>query len=1141
MDHSSLLPIISIGYIGALFLVAWLGDKHFGIFKQGARNTIYGLSLAVYCSSWSFLGTVGMSANSLWSYLPVYIAPILLFMFFFPLLNRILRITSELKITSLADFVASRYGKSQGLAATVTLISVVGTLPYFALQLQAMVNSIDIFTPQSIVEKEQIGLFIALLLAIFTILFGTRKLDATEHHPGLMLAIALESIIKLFALLAIGVAVTWGYFDGFSDIWQRAEQRDLLAIDNSFSHWGGIFAQTLVMMASFLCMPRQFHNMMVECDDKQQLTNSRWIFPCYLVLAGLFVLPIALAGKLVLDPSISADTYGIALPLSLGYDFLALFGFLGAISAATGMVIVAALTISIMVSNEWVMPILLRSGYIEQHSFNRFSSNILNIRRIIIFVLLLLGWLFYVELSSQDSLANLGQIAFGVFTQILPGLVGAVYWKHGNRKGVFIGLAAGLFIWFYALTKPMTGHIDIFSSLDWIKDMQPSYGWILLSLLVNSLCYIWGSFMFRSGVRERMQAGIFVDRLNHKKAIKSAAISQQELLMLASRFVGHDKAYASFIEYSPRFISHNNRNKIATSGLITHTELLLSSVIGTSSASLVMHSVVEGRDMPLDDLVSLIDEASSKILVSQKLMQGAIEHASEGMSVIDEHYNLMAWNQRYVELFDYPKGFLEVGKPIADLIEFNAQRGYCGPGNIKEHVDRRMDRVIKGLPYHFERTRPDGKVIKMQGNPMPDGGFVTTFSDITQYRQVERELIRSKELLEARVSARTIELSMANDRLIDAKEKVEQVNSSKTRFMAAIGHDLMQPLNAARLFTASLLQQDQTDPQVKETVRHIADSLKASGQLLADLLDISRLESGAIEVNKSNFQISQLLDNFSAEFGAMSADYTVSFKVVNSSIAINSDINLLRRIIQNYLTNAFRYGSGAKVLLGCRRVGENLRIEVWDQGKGIPDEKVNDIFLEFKRLENSSVYDRSGLGLGLAIVDRISKVLGHKLALKSEVDRGSVFSVLVPIVRNFKPQVVTPIANIGNSQLAGIKVLCIDNEEKILVGLDLLLKRWQCDVYLAKNLEQAIAIVDDLEGLPDIMLADFHLDDNESGLDAMDALREKYQFQIPGVLITADTRKALVEEVEGKDYRYMAKMVRPAALRAVISSLVTKK
>ena len=267
MDHSSLLPIISIGYIGALFLVAWLGDKHFGIFKQGARNTIYGLSLAVYCSSWSFLGTVGMSANSLWSYLPVYIAPILLFMFFFPLLNRILRITSELKITSLADFVASRYGKSQGLAATVTLISVVGTLPYFALQLQAMVNSIDIFTPQSIVEKEQIGLFIALLLAIFTILFGTRKLDATEHHPGLMLAIALESIIKLFALLAIGVAVTWGYFDGFSDIWQRAEQRDLLAIDNSFSHWGGIFAQTLVMMASFLCMPRQFHNMMVDGGD----------------------------------------------------------------------------------------------------------------------------------------------------------------------------------------------------------------------------------------------------------------------------------------------------------------------------------------------------------------------------------------------------------------------------------------------------------------------------------------------------------------------------------------------------------------------------------------------------------------------------------------------------------------------------------------------------------------------------------------------------------------------------------------------------------------------------------------------------------------------------------------------------------
>ena len=219
-------------------------------------------------------------------------------------------------------------------------------------------------------------------------------------------------------------------------------------------------------------------------------------------------------------------------------------------------------------------------------------------------------------------------------------------------------------------------------------------------------------------------------------------------------------------------------------------------------------------------------------------------------------------------------------------------------------------------------------------------------------------------------------------------------------------------------------------------------------------------------------------------------------------------------------------------------IGENVKIEVWDQGKGIPTDQVEDIFVAFKRLENSSIYDKNGLGLGLAIVDKISKVLEHPIGLVSEVDRGSVFSITVPLVRNFVPQVVTPMPSIGNSGLSGVRVLCIDNEEKILVGLELLLERWQCEVLLAKSLEEAIELLDNSEQLPDIMLADYHLDDQASGLDAMDALRQRYNFEIPGVLITADTRKQLVEEVEGKNYRYMAKMVRPAALRAVISSLV---
>jgi len=1138
IENSGLLGLISIGYVCLLFLIAWLGDRHFNIFGQGTKNIFYGLSLAVYCSSWSFLGTVGMASNNLLTYIPIYLAPILLFIFCFPLLTRILLLTKELKITSLADFIASRYGKSQGLAALITAIALIGTLPYFALQLKAIVNSTQLFNTHTIDDNLYLGLGIAMVLALFTIFFGTRKLDATEHHPGLMLAIAFEAIVKLVSFLVIGLVVCYVAFDGFSDIWQQANTKDIINHENSFYSWSSLFAQTLVMMAAFLCMPRQFHTMMVEARDSQALKRSRWIFPCYLLLAGLFVMPLALAGKVIMDPSVSPDSYMISVPLFLGYDFLALFGFLGAVSAATGMVIVAALTISIMVSNEWVMPILLKTGTLQQRNFHQFSRSILNIRRIIIVVMMGLSWLFYSQVSGQNSLANLGQISFGVFIQILPGLVGGVYWKHGNKKGVYLGLLSGMFIWFYTLFKPVVTASNFFTNLQWLSEIHPSYNWILVSLLTNTLFYIWGSMIFRPGVRERMQAGLFVNRTSHEKTIKSGAVTEQELLMLASRFIGQPRAIASFIEFDKKFESKTTLSKSASTPLITHTELVLSSVIGTSSASLVMNSVLEGRDMPLDDLVELIDEASSKIMNSQKLMHSAIEHASEGMSVIDEHYNLMAWNQRYADLFDYPKSFLSVGKHISELIRFNASRGFCGAGDVEDHVARRMDNVMLGMPYTFERTRTDGKVIKMQGNPMPNGGFVTTYSDITQYRQVERELVKAKDDLEARVIERTKELSSANADLQIAKSKVEQVNLSKTRFMAAIGHDLMQPLNAARLFTASLLQHEHPDPEIKQTVSHIADSLKSSGQLLADLLDISKLESDAIEVSKSDFPVSALLSNFNAEFSAMANDYSVEYHSVDCDLAINSDINLLRRIVQNFLTNAFRYGCGGKVLLGCRRLGDNLSIEVWDQGCGIAEDKVKDIFSEFKRLEDSSLYDRNGLGLGLAIADRISKVLQHDIKLKSIVNKGSMFSVMVPIVKNYQPKATKPNHNFSRNQLAGVKVLCIDNEEKILVGLELLLKRWQCEVMSAKSLDEAISLIDNDEALPDIMLADYHLDDHKTGLDAMEALREKYETQIPGVLITADTRNELIEEVETKNYKYMAKMVRPAALRAMISGLV---
>ncbi|MDB2387446.1 PAS-domain containing protein, partial [Shewanella sp.] len=571
--------------------------------------------------------------------------------------------------------------------------------------------------------------------------------------------------------------------------------------------------------------------------------------------------------------------------------------------------------------------------------------------------------------------------------------------------------------------------------------------------------------------------------------------------------------------------------------LIAHTEHMLAGVLGASSAALVMDSVMQGRDLALDEVFSLVDEASSKIILSQDMLRGAIEHAYEGMSVVDRDLHLVAWNVKYAALYEYPEHFLQAGMPISDVIRFNAERGYCGAGDIDEQVDKRVQHMRNGTEHVSERQRADGKVIKIQGNPMPGGGFVMTFTDITQYRLQAKALQESNDTLEARVQERTYELSRLNSQLLAAKAQEEMANASKSQFLAAVGHDLMQPLNAARLFTASLSQYPHLDQEATTTLNHVNSSLKIAGELLTDLLDISKLDSGTVEVNRRDFAVAELLDGLTIEFEAMAKDSAITFSAVGSTATINSDPNLLRRVLQNFLTNAYRYAKGCRVLLGCRYRGDKLEIQVLDTGCGIDESATKEIFKEFKRLDNLESRRASGLGLGLAIADRIGRVLQHDIHVQSVLGEGSVFSITVPLGQKAAVPTVkklpTPL-----QPLAGLKVLCIDNEEAILAGLESLLSRWQCEVICAADFADA-RIKLGLKGIaPDIVLADYHLDNNQNGVDAMDAVRHLYGESLPGILITANTRKDLIDDVHQRGYRYMAKMIKPAALRALISSLV---
>ncbi|WP_455805206.1 hybrid sensor histidine kinase/response regulator [Pseudomonas fluorescens] len=1147
---TGLIAAVALAYMAIMFAIAFYGDRRSAPLPPRMRAWVYSLSLAVYCTSWTFFGAVGQAAEQLWSFLPIYLGPILLLVGAPWVLQKMVMISKQENITSIADFIAARYGKSQSLAVVVALICLVGVLPYIALQLKGIVLGVNLLIGAGAdamgTRAQDTALIVSLVLALFTIVFGTRNLDATEHHRGMVLAIAFESLVKLFAFLAVGAFVTYGLYDGFEDLFNQAMLAPRLEeYWKETINWPSMVVQTGVAMMAIICLPRQFHVTVVENIDPQDLRLAKWVFPAYLALAALFVVPIALAGQMMLPSDVLPDSFVISLPLAQAHPALAMLAFIGGASAATGMVIVASVALSTMVSNDMLLPWLLRRNNAER-PFEVFRQWMLSVRRVSIVVILLLAYVSYRLLGSTASLATIGQIAFAAVTQLAPAMLGALYWKQANRRGVFAGLAAGTFLWFYTLILPIAAHslgwsLNSFPGLAWLHSnplnlpITPLTQGVVLSLAGNFTLFAWVSVLSRTRVSEHWQAGRFIGQeISARPSARSMlAVQIDDLLQLAARFVGEERARQSFIRFAYRQGKGFNPNQNADGEWIAHTERLLAGVLGASSTRAVVKAAIEGREMQLEDVVRIADEASEVLQFNRALLQGAIENITQGISVVDQSLKLVAWNRRYLELFNYPDGLISVGRPIADIIRYNAERGLCGPGEAEVHVARRLHWMRQGRAHTSERLFPNGRVIELIGNPMPGGGFVMSFTDITAFREAEQALTEANEGLEQRVSERTQELSQLNVALTEAKGTAEAANQSKTRFLAAVSHDLMQPLNAARLFSAALSHQDDgLSSEAQKLVQHLDSSLRSAEDLISDLLDISRLENGKINPDRKPFAANELFDILGAEFKALAQEQGLTFRVRGSHLRIDSDIKLLRRILQNFLTNAFRYAKGP-VLLGVRRRGGELCLEVWDRGPGIPEDKQQVIFEEFKRLDSHQTRAEKGLGLGLAIADGLCRVLGHTLRVRSWPGRGSVFSVSVPLARS-QAQPASAAAEMNGKLPSGARVLCIDNEDSILIGMNSLLSRWGCQVWTARNREECAALLND--GVrPQLALVDYHLDHGDTGTELMAWLRTSLGEPVPGVVISADGRPEMVAQVHAAGLDYLAKPVKPAALRALLS------
>jgi len=1175
MFESPFLIGIALAYVCGLFAVAWLGDRMAWRRSGSGRPLIYALSISVYCTSWTFFGSVGLATTTGYDFLPVYLGPILLFVFGAPLINRIIDLSKRQNLTSAADFMAARYGKSQAVAATVTIVMVIGTLPYIALQLKAIAVAVATLLGEHALLPKDLPLrgvdeaiVITLILAAFAILFGTRHADATEHQDGLMLAIAVEGLVKLAAFLAVGAFVVWWMYSGPAQFFElAANDPRVQAVFQTTPSGGKWLTVTFLSLVCVLLLPRQFHVTVVENNSPAEVRRARWLFPLYLVLINLFVLPIAIAG-LMLPPGVASDPdfFVLALPLSAEAGTISMIAFIGGLSAATAMVIVEAVALSIMVSNGLVLPLLLRREIdSSEGSGGDLTGLVLAVRRGAILVILLLAYCVYAALASTQSLGAIGLISFAAIAQVAPAFFGGLIWRQATARGAIAGMAAGTAVWAYTLLLPWiarTGYLPLSFVTNGPLDLavlrpealfflqfDPLAHAVFWSLTGNITAYVVVSLLKAPAPIERMQALIFVsdhsaDRGGSRPPMLRwrTSLTIGDLEMAAARYLGHERAARSFAAFRARRIVTPGSVPVgphseADVHAIRFTEHLLSSAVGAASARLVLSLLLRKGDVSEHTALKLLDDASEALQFNRDLLQSALDQVRHGLAVFDRDMRLMCWNRPFRELLNLPDEVVQLGAGLDSLLRVSAGRAGLENPALDIVIGDRMVKLALNQEIYHERELSSDRILEVRTSPMPQGGIVVTFSDITHRVLSDAALARANETLERRVQERTLELTAVNSELAAAKSKAEGASQDKTRFIAAASHDILQPLNAARLYTASLVERELA-PADRHLVSKLDASLVAVEEIFSALIEVSRIDAGRLEPEITAFPLAPMLDQLKLEFEPVATARGLSLTVMPTKAWVRSDRRMLKRVLQNLIQNAIKYTYEGRVLVGLRRHGEQTAISVYDTGSGIAAEHQSIIFQEFQRLGDGGL--ERGAGLGLSIVERISRMLGARILLKSAVDKGTMFAIQVPLAPAGRGE-TTPTAapaNAGGS-LLGQRIVCLDNEPEVLAGMEALLREWGSSIETAGS---ADAITSRRIGFPrlrhiwpDVILADYHLDNGQTGLEAIARIRTASGFEIPAIIITADHSTDIQREIRNAGLVQLRKPVKPAALRAVLT------
>lgn len=1148
-------------YIASLFACAFYGEKRISRLGDKGRIILLSLTLGVYCSSWTFYGAVGESVRGGIAFLPIYLGPLIFLWLGRDIWQRLGRIRRHQSISSIADFIAARYGKSGILAALVTVLAVIAVLPYLALQLNAIsLSTVTLLGEQEHTTHTTFGvLMLTATLTGIAMLFGTRQLASTEQHGGLMLAVAFESAIKLIALLSVAAFAL--FFSG--NDWQVV-QRDIVLTMDHIQDKGlpdSFWTQTLLAAAAMICLPRQFHVAVVELRDERHIKGARLLFSIYLLLMVIAIIPIA--SWALHRPFHSLPTPDMAvlmLPIMHDQTWLALFAFLGGFSAATGMLLVSTLALSIMLSNDLILPLLWRFGILKKEDA-RLSSWLKIIRRLCIAGVMLLGFIVYLILSDIKQLSTFGLLAFSAVIQFAPALIGGLYWRGGSRQGVITGLIAGFSLWAYTLLWPAILRSMSIQQHPWVEQWlhHGPFGWswlqpealfgfgaadplthgVLWALGLNVSLFIAVSKRKRPSIAEQMQTENFFQFSGSTSAQAPVSAHAQryefeqaqtrltigDLCALASRINGSQITEQAFRQFAIRQGMALDKSMRADNDWWRFTEQHLAGAIGAASSRTLLTTALVNDGLSVGQVANILDQASQWQRFNQNLLETMMDHMTQGISVVDASLCLVAWNKRYLELFDYPENFVYVGCPVANLIRYNAERGECGPGSVEAHIQKRLQWMQAGSPHEFERQRPDGRVIEMRGHPIPGGGFVTTYADISVFKKTEA-------VLEGKVQERTQQLENALYEQQRARQQADIANSSKSRFLAAASHDLLQPMHAARLF-AGALEYAPLEAQDKQTLQQLDRALHGAESILSALLDIARLDTDVLKANVSVFALSDLLQDLQHQFSPIAEQRNLTLHVHPTSLWVKTDPQWLRRMIQNFLSNALRYTARGRVVVGVLSSASkphHIRIGVWDTGPGIAPEQQANLFKEFQRGGHQSPWGEQGIGLGLAIVERMANRLNHRIICISEQGKGACFMLELPSVP--APETVKTINQPVPATVSHLNVLCLDNDPTILQGMQLLLGKWGCTVFSAQTPQQALDILQ--KEHIQMWLVDQHLDADIEGLDFLIQHNIRHT---PAALITADSDPELPRRVKELGFVLLKKPLKPAALRAFLSSM----